>query len=160
MSFNDSDLTEKFFPTEGTFRVKVKSVVPGTSQAGNQMFTITYRGTGDFFAAEFKERVPVMDKTRFRWVNLFRAAGFTNEQMKAGLEPQDLLGKFLGLTRKSLGQKTNSRTGQSYEDTQETFFALTPEEVKGLQSGEPENILDEVQAPGGGSPDDFDGPNL
>lgn len=136
--FTDKDLSRgKYLPPEGTFYMKIVEVKPGTSKAGNQMYSIKFRCLIDYLGQEYSERVPILPQTQFRWVNLFSAAGFSNEELKQGLNPEQLLGKYLGVKRISLGQAVNPRTGKHYEESKETYFRLTEAQLARVREADP-----------------------
>lgn len=120
MTFGEEDLKGGTYLGEGEYVVTVLEAKEETSAAGNPMIVVK---VGDSYGRERREFIPNVEKTRFRVAQFAKACGFTDEQLKDGINVPDA---FVGAKLRCLITAKGKRVvnGKEFDKHEAEFFKL------------------------------------
>lgn len=99
ITFTEKDIKSSKYLPLGRSTVRIVEAKIGTSKAGNQVLEVMFRGIANAEGKEGREVLSLLPQTRWRLSKLFNACGYTTEQLVAGVDHSDLVGKVIELDR-------------------------------------------------------------
>lgn len=129
LSFSDKDLSQnKYIPFEGKFLVKIKDAGHKIQESGNVTINLELVGAGPDAGMTGKEFITVTPTTQWKAANLFVAAGFSQQDLKAkGGDPADLRGKVIIVHRSE--PKKELYNGKERTNYKVNFYLPSPEQL-------------------------------
>lgn len=142
IGFSEEELVSrnKYLPFDGRSIVRFTKLSYRESKAGNQVAVMEFTGVGPNAGQTGKEEAACTAGAKWRFAELFEAAGFSKEQMLGGLEIEDAVGKVLALERKATGKRKSATNGKEYTEYEYHFRKPMAEEVKDIPGEESESV--------------------
>jgi len=132
-AFGEKDLKDgNYFPWEGRFLVRIKGFELKRSPAGNDVLHLSIDGLREHTGISGKEFITISQDHMWKLAGLFKACGYTDEQLKSsGGDPTQLVGKYAVLLRTD-AKKVAGANGKEITRYNAKWFKPTPEEMVGL----------------------------
>lgn len=129
LAFSDKDLAQnKYIPFEGKFFVRVKDSSVKTTEKGNVTISLELMGVGSDAGMIGKEFITVTPTTQWKAANLFKAAGFSDQELKAkGGDPEELRGKYIVVVRSE--PKKELYNGKERTNYKVNFYPPTADQL-------------------------------
>ena len=142
IGFSNEELVSrnKYLPFDGRSLVRFVKLTYRESKAGNQVAVMEFAGVGPNAGQTGKEEAACTAGAKWRFAELFEAAGFTKEQMLGGLEIEDAVGKVFAIERKATGKKKSASNGKEYTEYEYHFRKALTEELKDLPGEESQEV--------------------
>lgn len=129
----------KYLPFDGRFIARLDKLTYRESQAGNQVAVMEFVGLGEHTGQTGKEEAACTAGAKWRFAELFEAAGFSKAQILEGLEIEDTVGKVIAIERKETGKK-QGKNGKTYTEYEYHFRKPTSAELSNIPGEEAASV--------------------